>query len=244
MHVDRIKRIFHVLLRRLTRRQYPAIQQGFRRRRMFACPRLHRRGPDFLAVVELIVLRRVAPAKAPAGEGFCESLDHSLIIGRYRCAVGILHRRAVRIQLDQTDREQLQYFPGVVFIRMGALGRVLLFGLKHVQVITHCRMQRHTFENRAVVIERMTIERVHIGRHRHRVQVRCDVRDHEYLRECKGDTGTQLGFTVEPLLPDRFVAHFVTSFSVLFTRRLLGDVGDMRRCRDCELMAQPLFKSD
>ena len=75
------------------------------------------------------------------------------------------HGCSVRIKLQQTNREKLHQFAGIILIGLG------LVAVSHVQVVAHVRVQGDGLEDAAVVAERVADEDVVPLRHLDRLAV-------------------------------------------------------------------------
>ena len=116
-----------------------------------------------------------------------------LVIGWNRLVIGIKPLGAVKIELNQSYREQLHQLACIVFVRANIEVRIRLLIAEHTQVDTHGRMQRDFLQEVAVVAERVSGEHVVVigNSERPRLQ-RSQLRDNQNFRQRKCDTLAQL----------------------------------------------------
>mmetsp|Transcript_41215 Transcript_41215/g.96362 ORF Transcript_41215/g.96362 Transcript_41215/m.96362 type:complete len:583 (-) Transcript_41215:713-2461(-) len=244
---DDVQRIGHVLLGRLAGRQQLAVEQLLLARRVEAGPGLHRLGPqglDVLVVVtELVRVVVVQAPETPAAECLRQALDDALVVGGLGLAGRVELGRAIGIELDETDGEQLQHFTRKVLVWMGALVGALLLAAQQIEVVAHGRVQRHVLQQRAPVAEGIAVEHVHIAAHGRRADVGRDIADDEDLQQRPADAGTQLVLAGQPLLPDGLVAHLLAELGrlarLLVAAALAVDIVHVQGRRLGELRRQP-----
>ncbi|MEZ5458351.1 MAG: hypothetical protein R3E65_03145 [Steroidobacteraceae bacterium] len=152
--------------------------------------------------------RRACPL--PAREHARETLDDGLVIGRNRLAGRIEARRAVGVELDEPDREQLHQLARVVLVGAQVRARHGALVAEHRQVHTHRRMQRDVLEQHPEIAEGVAREHVvEVGGRETEVLQRPNLRDHHDLRQREGDALAQLVLAhegvLEPLLEPRRV---------------------------------------
>ncbi len=190
------------------------------------------------AAVDRIRRARVAPA--PAGEHAGQPADVVHAVGVDRFAVDQL-RRAVGVELDQSDREQLHHLARIVLVRHAAV--VAAVG-KRGEVLPHRRVLRDRLEQFAIVAEGMGRERVQIGGQRMRGRLQRGVRGRgdEDLRQRVGHALPQRIRAGDRLFPESPVQRIDGD------RHALGG-GDGKRCqhevqmrgtRNLELLLDPV----
>ena len=180
-----------------------------------------------LAVIggDIIPSGRAGLRPVPAGEHVGVAFHHILVVAGNRLTVGIELLRAIRVQLEQTDRKQLHDFARVVFVWLGVATRVRLIVVHHVEEIAHGRVQGDVFKELPEIAEGVAGQRIPVGGHGlgmtvHAVAVGGD--DHDFT-EGEGDTLTELIRGGHDRVPPCFLKHGIV--------RILS----RGKRRDCEL---------
>ncbi len=89
-----------------------------------------------------------------------EALDDRLIVGGNRLALRVLAWRAVGIQFDQPDGEELHQLARVVFIRADVARGIGFLVAEHREIHTHRRVQRHVLHQLPEIPESVAGEQV------------------------------------------------------------------------------------
>jgi hypothetical protein len=149
--------------------------------------------------------RAGARIPAPAREDLGQPLDIGMRVGLHRLPVD-QPGRAIGVQFDQANREQLHDLARIVLVGHTTALRVFLLVAQVGQVQPHHRMQADVFQQRTVVAEGVGGEHVVVRSHSARVVGHRAVteRDHEDLRERKGHPLTQLVLAGHRLSPPGF----------------------------------------
>ncbi len=222
--------LIEILLGGLSRRDRLA-QHRLHVRVMKALDRNHRAAE----ICRIVRRRRRAWFRriGPSGEHPRHLLNLRLIVSRNRLPATIELRRAIRIQHDRADREQLQEFASVVFIRQRTLRRIRLVVVHHVEVKAHRRRQRDRFHHVFVVRKRILREQVQIWHHPLNADLQARNNKHLLEREC--DPLSQL------VLPVHRVEHELRLRIVIEHAKRRGRY---YRRRNALLIAKPLRKAD
>ena len=137
------ERRIEVSLRGSARRRGDAVQQQLGSLVVMIVERNH--GAAVIAIgIEpgtLSRLRRIGPAC----EGVRESFDGVLRVGGKRVAGTVDLGRAVRIQLHESNREQLHHFACVIFIGRASVAAIVV---GHVEIVAHRRTQGDVLQQR------------------------------------------------------------------------------------------------
>ena len=136
----------------------------------------------------------VRRSEVEAGENAGELGDVAIVVGRNWLAVSIQLAAAVRVEFPQADGEELQVFPGVVFVRIAGDRRIGLLVSGVAQIPAHRGMECHFPQQIAVIPQRVAGQRVVVIRHRLGLllEVRVAPGNDEDLREREGHALAEL----------------------------------------------------
>ena len=128
--------------------------------------------------------------KAPPGEHASEVIDGVLGVGRDRQPVFIQLDRAIDVQTNGSDGEELQNLARVVLVRSDSAVSV------DVEIIPHRGIERDFVQQLPIVSESVAIERLQIRSHPARLSD-VEPRDHDDLMQSERDSLTQLICSVQ-----------------------------------------------
>ena len=204
---------------------------------------LVRHGPA--GVAEAAVAGRTEGARpVPSREHVREPFDDRLVVRRDRLVVGVQLRRAVRVELDQADREELHELARVVLVGADIELRVRLPVPQHREIDAHHRVQRDLLDQLAEIAEGVARERVVVVREADRIPVgERDLRGDQDLRQRPCHALAQLVAAPHRVLePD--VPALKIELGVVETRRGRDrpcrlHVGELRGRRQLHLLVDP-----
>ena len=101
------------------------------------------------------------------------------------------------MQFVQTNREELQDFAGIIFIRILARGSVFLVVLQHIQIASHRRTQGRIFQQLPEIAECVAVQNLKIRSEPARVSLsNVNAGHNEDLVQRKSDALPQLVLSV------------------------------------------------
>ena len=187
---DVVERRIQIGRRRQARRHHDAIQEMLRAGIVIGL-----RAADDAHHHRIAVVRNPRPERRrenPSGEDAREFLDRRSDrrwgpAGPWPSSCA----RAVRIEQDQADAEQLQHLARVVFVRLHPGRGIELLVVHHVEIAAHGGVQRDIAQQLPKAAERIGVQQLLIGLHP-TGEPHVDARDDEDLSQREGDALAQL----------------------------------------------------
>ena len=170
-----------------------------------------------------------------------EALDDILVIGGNGLSLGARSLRAVDVEFDQADGEELHHLSGVVLIGTDVSRPVWSLVAEHAQIHSHGRMQGHLLHEVREVSEGVSHQDIVVVRQPigHLPQP-AKLRHHHDLREGERDALSKLVGPVERIAkPD--IEPVAVQLRQAIRFRQGPQIGQLKRCRLPHLSVDPGF---